>query len=112
MNIAQIGRKKRWSTEEGQAVVEAWRRSGQSSGQFARRHGLAEVRLLRWSARIAEPAALLPTFVPVVVKGDEPANETRHVEVVLKGGAVVRAAAGTPTAWLAELVRALEKTSC
>lgn len=112
MNIAQIGRRKRWSTEEGQAVVDAWRRSGQDSGEFARRHGLAEVRLLRWSARITEPEEALPAFVPVVVKGDEPAKETRHVEVVLTSGLVVRAAAGTPTAWLAELVRTLEKVPC
>jgi hypothetical protein len=108
MNIAQIGRKKRWSAEDGQAVVDAWRRSGQSSGEFARRHGIAEVRLLRWSTRIVE----LPAFVPVVVKGGEPANETHHVEVVLTSGVVVRTAAGTPAAWLAELVRALEKAPC
>lgn len=112
MNIAQIGRKKRWSTEEGRAVVDAWRRSGQSSGEFARRHGLSEVRLLRWSARIAEPAATLPAFVPVVVKGDDSMNEARPVEVVLTSGVVVRAAACTSAAWLAELVRALEKAPC
>ena len=112
MNIAQIGRRKRWSTEEGQAVVDAWRRSGQGSGEFARRHGFPEVRLLRWSARITEPEAALPAFVPVVMKSDVPTIEARPVEVVLTGGVVVRVAAGTPTAWLAELVRALEKAPC
>ena len=58
MSLNPITRKQRWSEAEGRQVVDEWRRSGLSPADFARRHGLAEVRLLRWRARLEEQVAI------------------------------------------------------
>ncbi len=46
---------KYWSEAEGRAVVEAWRRSGESATEFARRHGLRAKRIVYWEQRLSRP---------------------------------------------------------
>jgi hypothetical protein len=60
---------KYWSEAEGRAVVDAWRRSGESAPEFARRHGLRAKRLKYWSKRLsrAEREARTLSLVPATV---------------------------------------------
>jgi hypothetical protein len=71
MSLEHITRKRKWSEAEERQVVDGWRRSGLSPADFARRHGLAEVRLLRWRARLAERVApadpVMAAFFPVKI---------------------------------------------
>lgn len=63
-------------------MIEAWRRSGESKGAFAKRHGLQPKRLRYWAGRLAHaeaaarPLALLPATVvgaalSAVVRADD-----------------------------------------
>lgn len=64
---------KYWSEAEGRAVIEAWRRSGESGPAFARRHRLRPNRIKYWAGRLSqveEPASTL-ALVPATVMGAE-----------------------------------------
>ncbi len=60
---------KRRSAKESSGIVSAWKRSGLSRGEFARRAGVNPVTLGWWKWRLqAEPEPDLPAFVDVVVE--------------------------------------------
>lgn len=64
---------KYWSEADGRAVVEAWRRSGESRSAFAKRHGLQTRRLKYWAGRLSraeEPVRRL-ALVPATIVGAE-----------------------------------------
>jgi hypothetical protein len=107
----------------------AWRRSGQSVRAYCAAQGLSEPSFYSWrrvltrcdhrgGARSAPDgrtasAALAPgsPFVPVRLVEDTP-PPAATVEVVLRGGRVVRVAAGFAAQTLREVVAALEDLPC
>jgi transposase-like protein len=75
-----------WSEAEGRAVIEAWRRSGDSRSAFARRHGLQAKRIRYWAARLSraeEPTGTL-ALVPATVVGAELSAVIRVGEVTIE----------------------------
>jgi hypothetical protein len=58
---------KRWTEKQARAVLEAWRRSGQSVAAFADAIGVVPQRLYWWKSRLGA-GSTAPTFVPVVEK--------------------------------------------
>src|SRR3979409_2363972 len=68
----------RWQLADGELMVAALRASGETPAAFARRHGLHEVRVQRWVARVgrkARSAAPVPgvAFAPGRVTSAQPA---------------------------------------
>ena len=116
MSLDHITRKKRWSEAEGRQVLDEWRRSGLSPADFARRHRLAEVRLLRWRARLEEQVAsvdpVTAAFLPVKIKESAAQDTGEGVALVLTSGVTIRVPVGTSPAWVARLVQALEHAPC
>ena len=115
--------KGRWSKRAGRAMVEAWRRSGESRAAFARRHGLGAHRVKYWLDRIegqgngAQPSARRQsaevTFAPVRVVDADPAQVSAPValEVVI-GAAVVRVPPGFDEQHLRRVVSAIGGIAC
>ena len=107
----------------------AWRRSGQSVRAFCAAQGLSEPSFYSWrralaqgkrrrgprktpsdsTASAAERTKPLP-FLPVRLVEDTPSAAA--VEVVLRGGRVVRVAAGFSAQTLREVVAVLEGLPC
>jgi transposase-like protein len=110
--------RKRWQLEDGKAMVAALHASGETMAGFARRHGVQEVRVQRWVARMGKkphaPAAGQPVvFAPVQVTARQ-AAESEHgggLDVVI-GGAVVRVNRGFDGALLRRVVEVLGEASC
>jgi len=75
-----------WSEAEGRAVIEAWRRSGESRSAFAKRHGLQTKRLRYWAGRLsrAEGPARTLTLVPATVVGAELSAVIRVGEMTIE----------------------------
>jgi transposase-like protein len=82
---------KYWSEEQGRAVVEAWRQSGEPATVFARRHGLHAKRLAYWNRRLSrdEPAPTLSLVRATVISADLAA-------VIRIGGVTVELSNATP----------------
>jgi transposase-like protein len=104
---------RRWSEREGRAMLEALARSGQTVGEFARRHGLQEQRVRAWTKRFFEAKAPLPTFVPVRVRATAAVVEPKPagVEVRLRGGRTVRVEADFNADLLRRVIAALEEVT-
>jgi hypothetical protein len=108
-----------WKEPEARAVLAAWAQSGESAAVFARRHGLAPSRLLRWKAWLSS-SGQRPVFHPVKVIGvvggtlsDAGATGTGDpLELVLIGGRRIAVRRGFDPLVLAELVRAVESWEC
>ena len=101
-----------WRAAKAEAVLTAWRRSGQSGAAFARQHGLSVRRLLRWRERL-QPTA--PAFHPVrVVERARPIpmRTGEPLELELRGGRRVRVPAGFDPELLEALVRTVEGWGC
>jgi len=104
----------RWTMAEGELMVAALRASGETPAAFARRHGLHEVRVQRWVARVGRKARsaaqVRPVgFAPVRVTSAQPAAS--GLEVVV-GGAVVRVGRGFDDELLRRVVAALGEATC
>jgi hypothetical protein len=109
----------------------AWRRSGQSVRGYCAAEGLSEASFYAWRRVLAErdrhgdtqakeaatgsaaggaaPAEVSP-FVPVRLVAEAPSAAA--VEVVLRGGRVVRVAAGFAATTLRQVVAVLEDLPC
>ena len=88
--------------------------SGETPAAFARRHGLHEVRVQRWVARVGRKArSAAPVrpvaFAPVRVTSAQPAVSALEVVV---GGAVVRVGRGFDGDLLRRVVAVLGEASC
>ena len=86
--------------------------SGESTAEFARRHGLNEERLRRWLRQLAEldGRSGQPTFAPVRLVERVP-ERRGGIEIVV-GTRVVRVAAGFCPETLQEVLAALETVAC
>jgi transposase-like protein len=58
--------RKRWQLEDGKAMVAALHASEKTMAGFARRHGVQEVRVQRWVARVGKKPHATATGQPVV----------------------------------------------
>jgi hypothetical protein len=83
---------KYWSEAEGRAVVDAWRRSGETAPAFARRHGLQTKRIKYWSERLSRGEREPPTLslVPATVMAPD------LVAVIRVGDVAIELASATP----------------
>jgi hypothetical protein len=108
----------RWQLEDGEAMVAALRASGETPAEFARRHGVQEVRVQRWVARVGRKprasATVQPVvFAPVRVTAQQAtASEHGHGLEVVVGGAVVRVSRGFDGELLRRVVATLGEASC
>jgi transposase len=102
-------RRRRWSEREGRAMLEALARSGQTVAEFSRRHELQEQRVRAWTKRLPD-VATAASFMPVRVREDAraPIASDPGVEVILRGGRVVRVGADFDADLLRRVVAALE----
>lgn len=64
-SAARVTAQKRWTEQEARALLDAWRRSGQSVGAFADSIGVGPQRLYWWKSRLGA-SSTAPTFLPVV----------------------------------------------
>ena len=96
MNTKRRGRN---SAAEWSKIVASWRASGETSRIFAERHGLSAKTLLCWSSRLlkesersrrAKSPAKTPGFTRVRVTSTSVAPEGGRMEVVARGGRVIR----------------------
>ena len=133
------GQRDRAKEQHWRRHVAAWRRSGQSVREYCRAEGLSEPSFYAWRRVLAdrtprgaahagdgvasEQAAATrgrggatggstaaSPFVPVRLVQD--ATRAEAVEVVLRGGRVVRVAAGFAAKTLRDVVAALEDLPC
>ena len=104
----------RWQHADGELMVAALRASGETPAAFARRHGLHEVRVQRWVARVsrkARPAASVQPVAFAPVRVTSAPRAVSGLEVVI-GGAVVRVGVGFDGDLLRRVVAALGEASC
>jgi len=96
--------RQRWSEDDAEAVLAALDASGVSTAEFASREGLDVQRLYFWRRRLARTlrATAAPGFVEVR------SRSIGHVEIVLRGGRILRAAESIDPGVLRRLVEALE----
>lgn len=106
MNPARQRRRHR-SRAEKQQLVEQWTASGLSSRAYAEQTGLCSSNLWRWKRELAENTAA--SWVPVVVRSEPDgaaipaAPPSAHLELVARGGRVLRVFGGCEP----ELLRAV-----
>jgi hypothetical protein len=95
-------------------MVAALRASGETPAAFARRHGLHEVRVQRWVARVGRKSRSTSPVSPVAfapVRVTAAPASTAGLEVVI-GGAVVRVSRGFDGELLRRVVATLGEASC
>jgi transposase-like protein len=100
-------RRRYWREADARAVVEAWRRSGESVASFARRHGLKRRRLSPWVSRV-EARERAVRFHPVRLVGGNAGVRHEAIEVVLVDGRRVRVPAGSAASDLKRVLAVLE----
>jgi hypothetical protein len=91
------------------AVVEAWKRSGQTVNAFCRARRITRSNFDRWRRILAaesRESSPSPAFVPVRVVAESMA------EVVLRSGVVVRVPLGAAPEAVTRLVTAVGAASC
>jgi transposase len=106
------GKRPRRSKAAWLEIVQRWRRSGQTAGQYAQRHGLHAGTLAVWGAKLrnelaaaTEPVSegAVARFLPVRVLGaqsrTDAQRESAELEVVLRNGrrVLVRGDVGSDT---------------
>lgn len=118
-DIERVVRRRRWSEADARAMVQAWRRSGESQLAFARRHGLDPQRVGHWVRRLrAEPSGedAPMSFHPVrlVTRGlaGERTGERPPIEIVLADGRVVRVPRGVDAGELRLVLTVLAERPC
>lgn len=89
------------------AHVEKWQQSGQSKQAYCREHGLKAGSLYRWCAKLHRGEKLKPTFIPVRLP--RVTDNGYALELMLVNGGVLRIGADADPAWVAQLVRELER---
>lgn len=104
----------RWQLADGELMVAALRASGETPAAFARRHGVHEVRVQRWVARVGRKSRSTSPVSPVVfapVRVTAAPAPAGGLEVVI-GGAVVRVGPGFDGDLLRRVVAALGEAAC
>ena len=108
-------RGKRWSQLEARALLAAHGRSGLSLAAFARQKGVSAARLMWWRSRLRHTsprASLAVRLLPVTIKDGAEGPLQGRLEIVLRGGHVIRVTGGVDPEVLAQAVRVLEGLGC
>jgi transposase-like protein len=109
--ISRTAKRPYWREADGQAMVDAWRRSGKRLSEFAREQGVQARRLRRWVARL-EPAERHGevSFHPVRLTDTSAVQAQRDdvLEVVLGDGRAVRVPYGFAPEHLRRVLHVLE----
>ena len=108
-----------WTEDEAEAVVSEFRASGKSPQEFAESRGFSVSRLLKWNRRIAngkQPGAAMQ-FLPVRISASREeecskVSSANAIEVVLRGGEIVRVGLGFDVTHLRKVISALEGKVC
>lgn len=103
----------RWSPQDAQRVLEAWRGSGLELSAWCRREGVEYERVRRWRSRLAlrsRRTATSPTarFLPVRVLGGDRSPEGPSFELELSRGRRLRVPPQFDEASLVTLLRVVE----
>jgi|SRR5436190_20299208 transposase len=103
------------SASEWKQLVSAWRRSGESAGEFAARESVSDRTLRWWAWKLergtrAKRERTRPTPAPIEIALDRPRPRAEYVELVV-GDVIVRAEVGTDPAYVALLVNRLAARS-
>ena len=97
-DVRQVAERRYWRESEARVLLEAWRRSGETVGRFARRHGLEPRRLTRWVRRLDRAAGEAVRFHPVRLVGHRAEPERTGsgvpIEIELAHGQRVRVPRG------------------
>jgi hypothetical protein len=99
-----------WRETDAQAALAAHRASGLSLPEFARRHGLTVQRLRWWRQRLTPAPSAAPTpphWLPVQLLPAPACAAPVPLEVVVRGGPVIRVPADFDPAVLRRVVEAL-----
>ena len=127
LHLAEALGTRYWREEHARVVLDAWKASGESMAAFARRHELTVQRLRWWkrwlmpttTSTLDEGDAFDAAFLPVHVVGREVATEpivdagaVEPLEVVVRGGRVIRVPDGFEPRTLARVVQTLEALAC
>lgn len=109
-----VVRRRRFSHEERRQFVAAWRRSGLSQSEFARRAGIAQAYVSRWSREqqvTTEPCA--SALVPVRVVNDTPDRKASATEILIRvAGAEITLASDFDRKALADILAILAARRC
>jgi len=101
-----------WRETDARAALAAHRASGLSLAGFARRHGLTVQRLRWWRQRLTSPASVTtpaaPQWLPVALLPAPASGPAAALEVVVRGGQVIRVPADFDPAQLRRVVAVLE----
>lgn len=94
--VARVAARRYWRAADARVVVEAWRRSGEGLGAFAKRYGISRRRLGRWAGQLGVEGGEAVAFHPVRLMGaSRPWGEPGEpIEIVLGGGVRVRVPGG------------------
>jgi hypothetical protein len=107
--VARVAGLRYWRAADARVVIEAWRRSGEGVGAFARRHGLDGRRLSRWAKRLEEGSEPVRFHAVRVVHGSEvEARGAMSLEIVLGERLRVRVASGFVAEDLERVLEVLE----
>jgi len=112
-SLAAALKRRRWSVREAEAVLSAWRQSGESLTEFAGRHGLDAWRLMRWRRQLSQDSERI-RFHPVQVVAERHQMDAgaSGVELVLRHGRRLVLHRGFDAGLLEDVVRAVESWSC
>jgi transposase len=117
--LAGMERRRRWSTEEKLRVLDEVGGEGATVSDVARRHAITRQHLYQWRRQMRDKG-MIPVeetrFLPVELAAPPPQGGTcgafpanhRHVEIGLRNGRIVRAAADLPENLLMRAIRIAE----
>ena len=116
-----VERRRRWSDEQKLSVLSEVGVDGASVAEVARRHDITRQHIYQWRSEMrrrceasSAPAAFLPVqLTDGASRGSEdtppdPAPDVPLVEISLRNGRCIRAAADLPAPQLARLIRIVE----
>jgi transposase len=116
-----VERRRRWSDEQKLSVLSEVGVDGASVAEVARRHDITRQHIYQWRSEMrrkceasSAPAAFLPVQLADGGNGGsedtppDPAPEVPLVEISLRNGRSIRAAANLPAPQLARLIRIVE----
>ncbi len=106
--------RRRWTAEDAREALEAQSRSGLCAARFAKQEGVGAQRLYWWARRLTR-VERREEFVEIVpLQTTRPPESARdgQMEVVLRGGLVIRLNRGFDAESLVRLITTLEASSC
>lgn len=93
-----------WTDDEARAVLDEWRRSGESIAEFARKRGVGAPRLYWWKKRLATTATSTNlALVPATIVSTE-----TTVTIRLPGDVAIEVTNASPN-WVAAIVAELAR---